>query len=726
MPQPSAPPPPPFPTHRAAGAAPSSQLWPPFSSFSHSFPSSPPPPPPSGPARCTAPPPGAYRPPCASAGRPPAPSVSSCASQPPAFGSAGGQTSRPSPSPPPPSASPSLAPPSLPPRPAFAAAGSHWAGGPSAVPPPPSQSSVSPPPPPCASSLSAASAASPSALGRCLRAHSAGAESAGAASERRCCSWCAPAPPACPACSCQAAPAASAPAASCAGCAACCSPSHASAFQRCASHAPPCPPGSSACARCCGAASATCSVPPPPPPPSFSPPQAHDAAARVAQGAPPLRPPPAFWGPPGVPTGLPRTGAAASGSDGSAAVCAPSPPAAGGEDACCWPGRQQEATSPAGAADGAAVSAHPPPPSPRAWNAPSPSPAPPPGHQGATGAGVAPVSAAEPTRRDGCYGGSAVPPPPPPASEANVGARAVPWAGKRQGAWEGQDASAKKRRKEDEFVCLICDKTFRSAKRQQHHEEEEHLPCDYPGCTYSGPVHVMVMHKLKHLKNEKGESLLDSESEVAAWLAARKENFPSFRKNPKPKTPGPARPPPRPKSVLERILRETMESAYGRRLIHPAFFSSAFCPELPKMLAAPPPIYSLKREFRYATLPRSPYSHPSGLCPSSFLLPPGAKGPGRDVRSTGRGSGPEVPLRPPLLYQLLAPEIRGYEVKLIAAIQFIVQSNFFMNEPRAEAEKERLIEVVEEKAVDGETDDCAQGSHAAAQAIAAEGEGATD
>lgn len=53
-------------------------------------------------------------------------------------------------------------------------------------------------------------------------------------------------------------------------------------------------------------------------------------------------------------------------------------------------------------------------------------------------------------------------------------------------------------------MCLLCDKTFRNANKLKQHEEEEHLSCDFPECTYRGPVHVMVMHKLKHLKNEKG------------------------------------------------------------------------------------------------------------------------------------------------------------------------------------------------------------------------------
>lgn len=59
-------------------------------------------------------------------------------------------------------------------------------------------------------------------------------------------------------------------------------------------------------------------------------------------------------------------------------------------------------------------------------------------------------------------------------------------------------------RREEEPICLLCDKTFRNVNKLKQHEEEEHVSCDFFGCEYKGPVHVMVMHKLKHLKNEKG------------------------------------------------------------------------------------------------------------------------------------------------------------------------------------------------------------------------------
>ncbi|PHJ25761.1 zinc finger (c2h2 type) [Cystoisospora suis] len=287
-------------------------------------------------------------------------------------------------------------------------------------------------------------------------------------------------------------------------------------------------------------------------------------------------------------------------------------------------------------------------------------------------------------------GGPVPPPPPPEPSVATLGKRS------RDGGTLPPQAGAKRKRMEEEPMCLLCDKTFRNVNKLKQHEEEEHVSCDVLGCEYKGPVHVMVMHKLKHLKNEKGESLLDNEAETAAWLAARKENFPSRQrkreadeKAKQKQTSGPIRLPPKPKSVLERILRETMTSAYGRRLIHPAFFSSALCPHLPKMLPRPPPICSLKRELRHACLPASPYTHPSGLQPSSFLVPAfGARGSG------SRGTcWPEVPLRPPLLYQLLAPEVREYEAMLLAAISFIVKSNFFLDVPHP-GEARNLVELV--------------------------------
>ncbi|KFH13632.1 nuclear fragile X mental retardation-interacting protein 1 [Toxoplasma gondii VAND] len=459
-------------------------------------------------------------------------------------------------------------------------------------------------------------------------------------------------------------------------------------------------------ARVCGTTPFPC-VTPPPPPPTFAASRGQDGAVRLQgsnESCPVTPPPPPLSSPPASASFL--GGNAAEGvmarNGWHPGVHTPGSVAGGDSDgrrastsfhtvACCRHGGDDAGS----AVPGAAVAA---PKSEKRSGVPAPPGAP----QGCAAVRVPPASLSGSGTQETCFSGGGVPPPPP--EEGNgvwTGARASrrgAQKGEGSGDASGQDGFGKKRKKEEEFVCLLCDKAFRTAKKQEQHEEEEHLPCDYPGCTYSGPVHVMVMHKLKHLKNANGESLLDSEAEVAAWLAARKENFPSSRRAAKPKTPASTRPLPRPKSVLERILRETMESAYGRRLIHPAFFSSAFCPELPKMLPHPPLIYSLKREFRYAQLPRSPYTHPSGLCPSSFLVPPGAKGPARDSRAGGPGrSGPEVPLRPPLLYQLLAPEIRMYEDKLIAAIRFIVQSNFFLNEPREEPESEPLIQVIDEQ-----------------------------
>ncbi|CBZ54461.1 putative zinc finger (C2H2 type) protein [Neospora caninum Liverpool] len=732
MPLPFAPPPPPFPnphaSHTHAGSPPAgASAAASFRSFP-TFSSSPPPPPPPSPRAptgfCRAPfsspnPPALTPQPQAPAFRTP-----SLPSSPPSGASQ--PSARPSSSLPPPPAPFASSPSARPPPPPSAC--SSLPGSVASSRPPPSPPPASPSPRPCAS-FASAPPASPGLASCCYapfrqrQSMHAGAESASAASpERRgSCAWSVPAsgPCACassfaaaggnpecsgsgralaasetprsahPTCAFGTSSGPSAPAqcrtqvscsvsgcspqrtavAGCPRCSACCASAVAGS-----SAASPCHAAS--CGAFCGASAFPAAVPPPPPPPAAPHSSSAGFAAADATDGAPAR-------------------------NGSRAGCQPSsvpPPGGLGGDgrrvsssfqssACGWRSGENASSAVSGpAAPGNEGSAVPALPAGSPGSAVRPPPAPPVG----------------PDKQMSFCGGV---PPPPPLTEEN--AQAAHSASKRRaqpGGEGGADASGpdgfgKKRKREEEFVCLLCDKAFRSAKKQQLHEEEEHLPCDYPGCTYAGPVHVMIMHKLKHLKNEKGESLLDSEAEVAAWRAARKENFPSSRRAVKPKAPG-SRPLPRPKSVLERILRETMESAYGRRLIHPAFFSSAFCPELPKMLPHPPLIYSLKREFRFAQLPRSPYTHPSGLCPSAFLVPPGGKGPTRDGRlwAGGKAGGPEVPLRPPLLYQLLAPEIRVYEEKLLAAIRFIVQSNFFLNEPRAEPEEQRLIEVIEEAA----------------------------
>eukprot|EP00971_Amphidinium_carterae_P186902 3709972-Amphidinium_carterae.1 len=48
-------------------------------------------------------------------------------------------------------------------------------------------------------------------------------------------------------------------------------------------------------------------------------------------------------------------------------------------------------------------------------------------------------------------------------------------------------------------------------------------------CDFTGPEHVMAVHRLKHMKAADGSSLTESAEEERAWMEARREQFPSRR-----------------------------------------------------------------------------------------------------------------------------------------------------------------------------------------------------
>lgn len=78
-----------------------------------------------------------------------------------------------------------------------------------------------------------------------------------------------------------------------------------------------------------------------------------------------------------------------------------------------------------------------------------------------------------------------------------------------------------------EWFCQVCNKECRTQDRYQEHVAEMHLPCGEPGCNFSGPEHVLPAHRLRHVKASDGSSLVESPQEVQAWIAARRNNFPS-------------------------------------------------------------------------------------------------------------------------------------------------------------------------------------------------------
>ncbi|XP_053990229.1 uncharacterized protein LOC128882602 isoform X2 [Hylaeus volcanicus] len=77
-----------------------------------------------------------------------------------------------------------------------------------------------------------------------------------------------------------------------------------------------------------------------------------------------------------------------------------------------------------------------------------------------------------------------------------------------------------------QLYCDICDKDFYSKERYDTHIENDHFPCGFPGCNYSAPLAVLNVHKLKHIKGENKNNILDDPLEIKKWIDARQRNFP--------------------------------------------------------------------------------------------------------------------------------------------------------------------------------------------------------
>lgn len=77
------------------------------------------------------------------------------------------------------------------------------------------------------------------------------------------------------------------------------------------------------------------------------------------------------------------------------------------------------------------------------------------------------------------------------------------------------------------WFCQVCNKDLKRQDRYEKHVEEDHVKCPEPDCKFSGPEHVLAVHKLKHVKAADGMNVTDSPEEVNAWINMRKHSFPS-------------------------------------------------------------------------------------------------------------------------------------------------------------------------------------------------------
>ncbi|CAJ1336309.1 unnamed protein product [Effrenium voratum] len=127
------------------------------------------------------------------------------------------------------------------------------------------------------------------------------------------------------------------------------------------------------------------------------------------------------------------------------------------------------------------------------------------------------------------------------------------------------------------WFCNVCNKDLWNQEKYDTHVQDDHLPCPEDGCTFSGPEHVMAVHKLKHVKAADGASVTDSPEEVAAWKEMRRNNYPckgnlqrKAELEEKRRMSGALADPPK-VSMLEKLLRRTHGVEKGK-----GFFGKGF------------------------------------------------------------------------------------------------------------------------------------------------------
>ncbi|CAE8619878.1 unnamed protein product [Polarella glacialis] len=93
------------------------------------------------------------------------------------------------------------------------------------------------------------------------------------------------------------------------------------------------------------------------------------------------------------------------------------------------------------------------------------------------------------------------------------------WANPQRGTWEAKPMSRKQATRDgvvSEWFCQVCNKDLWKQDKYERHIAEDHVRCPEPGCNYSGPEHVLAVHKLKHVQAADGKSVTDSPEEVQA------------------------------------------------------------------------------------------------------------------------------------------------------------------------------------------------------------------
>ncbi|KAL8435721.1 hypothetical protein Efla_005259 [Eimeria flavescens] len=195
------------------------------------------------------------------------------------------------------------------------------------------------------------------------------------------------------------------------------------------------------------------------------------------------------------------------------------------------------------------------------------------------------------------------------------------------------------------FICGPCEKNFSSRARLERHKSEEHTACTAPGCTYTGPPHALCVHRLTHIKNEHGESILESPEELALWLAARKAAYPGKRK------------PPASQAQAHQILRNSLASNADDG---PTYCFNAHAPASSLSAAA-------------AAAAAADYGMSWGV----RTLP------------QQRGQHQQIAFRAPMHQLLFAAEVKRKTRKIFAAAAFLVRNDFFDNTDASQQQQQQ-------------------------------------
>lgn len=244
------------------------------------------------------------------------------------------------------------------------------------------------------------------------------------------------------------------------------------------------------------------------------------------------------------------------------------------------------------------------------------------------------------------------------------------------------------------FVCDACDRHFKTKDLLELHEAEDHVLCDFEGCSWSGPPGILLGHKLSHVKTADGLSVMASADETESWLASRRRARALARAHTREDIER-IKAAPLKLSILEQTLRS------GQRAGHRAFdkcrkYESVLLPQLDKYTA-------LFENRRRDLLKPNPYIRPGGkISPSAASFPictpvlynkpcphPGQCRKVHDLKmyyrwktardNTGARMRSLTFARQAINYVLVADQVVEYEQIAILAIKAIYKSNYLQD-----------------------------------------------